>query len=69
MLVIYHAIVSLPQRGALAVAQRTRPLAAVAAALAAVERYMVISPGDAARETRAHVGAQLFDGQHVVVGR
>lgn len=65
----YHAVVSLPQCGALAVAQRTRPLIAVAAALAAVERHMVVGPGDAAREARAHVRAQLLDGQHVVVGR
>lgn len=30
---------------------------------------MIIGPGDAACETRAHMGTQLFNGQDVIVGR
>jgi len=51
---------------ALAVAQGTGTLQAVATAFTAVEGHMVIRPGDAAGEAGAHVLAQLLDGQHVV---
>lgn len=69
LLATYHAVVSLPHRPAIAVAQRTRSLSAVAAAFAAIQRHMVVRPGDATREARSHLDAQLLDGQHIVIGR
>lgn len=51
---------------ALAIAQGAGTLQAVATAFAAVERDMIIGPGDAACKAGANVLAQLFDSQHVV---
>lgn len=65
----HHAVVSLPHRRALAVAQWTRPLAAITATFTTVQRHVFVRPGDAARKARAHVDTQLLDGQDIVVGR
>lgn len=65
----YHIVVSFPYAGAFTIAQRTRTLITVTSAFNAVERHMIIGPGDATSEARTHVGAQLLDGQHIVIGR
>lgn len=51
---------------ALAITKGAGTLQAVATAFAAVERDMIIGPGDAACKAGANVLAQLFDSQHVV---
>lgn len=61
-----HGEITFPLDTALAVAQGTGTLQAVATAFAAVEGHMVVRPGDAAGEAGAHVLAQLLNGQHVV---
>jgi len=62
----HHGEITFPLDTALAVAQGTGTLQAVATAFAAVEGHMVVRPGDAAGEAGAHVLAQLLNGQHVV---
>lgn len=62
----HHAKIALPNLTTIAIAERTRPLAAVATAFAAIQRHMIVAPRDAARETGTNVGAQLFDGQHII---
>lgn len=64
----YHRKVSLPYRSTRALAQRTRSLHAVAATLAAVQRDVIVCPGDAASETRSHLHAQVLNGHDGVHG-
>lgn len=59
-----HGEVALPRLAADAVAQHARPFQAVAAALGAVQRDLVVGPGDATREARTQLSAQIFDGQN-----
>lgn len=58
-----HGEVTLPRLAAHSVAQHARSLEAVAAALGAVQRDLVVGPGDATREARTQLGAQIFDGE------
>lgn len=59
-----HGEVTLPRLAAESVAQHARPLQAVASALGAIERDLVVGPGHATGEARTQLGAQIFDGQH-----
>lgn len=64
----HHGKVPLPRSTAAAVAQRARPLHAVPAALAAVQRDVILGPGDAAGEAGAQLHAKLLDGDDIVHG-
>lgn len=61
---VAHGEVTLPRLTAEPVTKHARPFQAVTAALGAVQRYLVVGPGNSAREARTQLGAQIFDGEH-----
>lgn len=58
---VTHGEVALPGLTADSVAENARSFQAVAAALGAIQRDLVVVPGDATGEARAQLGAQIFD--------
>lgn len=64
----YHGKVPLPRRSTRAIAQGAGPLHAVATALTAVQRDMVLGPGHAAGEARAQLHPQFLNRHDVIHG-
>lgn len=62
MLSTHHGKITLPLHTALAITEWAGTLQAVATAFAAIQRDMIIGPGDTARKAGANVLAQLLDG-------
>lgn len=61
---VTHGEIALPALSADAVADHAGPFQAVATALGAIERNLLVGPQDSAGEARSELDAQVFDGEH-----